>query len=81
MEWRSGDMAGLLGGGGKKDNGAVELQKKTAAENQRRQLAAVAKSSAEVDQARAKAKGGGRKAQGNRLLTYIGSTSGQSTLG
>ncbi|SNZ20943.1 hypothetical protein [Cohaesibacter gelatinilyticus] len=74
-------MGALFGGGKSKDNGAVALQKKTAAENQRRQLAAVAKQSAEIDQARAKSKGGGRKAQGNRLLTYIGSTSGQSTLG
>lgn len=70
-----------LFGGGNGNSAAIELQKKTAAENQRRQLAAVARQSAEIDQARAKAKGGGRKAQGNRLLTYIGSTSGQATLG
>lgn len=71
-------MGGLLGGGNK---GAVALQRKTAAENRRRQLAALAKQSAEVDQTRAKAKGGGRVAKGNRLLTFIGSTDGQSTLG
>ena len=73
-------MASLFGGG-KKDNGAVELQKKIAAENQRKQIAALAKQSADVDQAKAKAKGGGRAAKGNRLLTFIGTTGGQSTLG
>lgn len=68
----------LLGGG---DNGAVSLQKKIAEQNQRRQLQALAKSAAETDQATAKAKGGGRMAGGNKLLTYIGASSGQSTLG
>ncbi|SFP12992.1 hypothetical protein SAMN04488056_12328 [Cohaesibacter marisflavi] len=71
-------MSGILGGG---DNGAVDLQRKIAAQNQRKQLAALAKAAAETDQATAKAKGGGRRAGGNKLLTYIGSSSGQSTLG
>lgn len=72
-------MAGIFGGGGNK--GAVALQKKIAEENQRKQLAALAKQSSEVDQAKAKARGGGRRAQGNRLLTYLGTSSGQEKLG
>ncbi|PLW77886.1 hypothetical protein [Cohaesibacter celericrescens] len=71
-------MGGLFG---KSDNGAVELQKKIAQENQNKQIAALAKASSEVDQAKAQAKGGGRKALGNRLLTFIGTSGGQDTLG
>ncbi len=71
-------MSGLFGGG---DNGAVALQKKIAKENQNKQIAALAKASSEVDQTKAKAKGGGRSAMGNRLLTFIGTSGGQSTLG
>ncbi len=71
-------MGKLFGGG---DNGAVALQRKIAEQNQRKQLAALAKTAAETDQATAKAKGGGRRAGGNKLLTYIGASDGQSTLG
>lgn len=71
-------MSGIFGGS---DNGAVELQRKIAKENQNKQIAALAKQSAEIDQGRAKAKGGGRAAKGNRLLTFIGTSGGQETLG
>lgn len=71
-------MGKLFGGG---DNGAVKLQRKIAKENQNKQIAALARQSAEVDQSKAKAKGGGRQAKGNRLLTFLGTGTGQSTLG
>ena len=74
-------MSTLFGGGAGDNSEALALQKKVAAENQRKQLATIAKQAAETDQATAKAKGGGRRASGNKLLTYIGSSSGQSTLG
>lgn len=71
-------MASLFGGG---SNEAAKLQRKIAQENQNKQIAALAKQSAEADQAKAKAKGGGRRAKGNRLLTFLGTSSGQDTLG
>ena len=65
-------------GGGKRDNGATELAKRNAEEQQRRSLAQLAASQAETDQATSNP-GGGKK-RGGKLLTFL-SGAGQETLG
>ncbi|WP_280138354.1 hypothetical protein [Pseudovibrio denitrificans] len=44
-------------------------------------MAALASQQAEVDQSKASPGGGGTRKRGRRLLTFIGSSSGQSSLG
>jgi hypothetical protein len=70
-----GLIGGLFGGGQSKQ---IKLQQEQAAAAQRSQLAQLARDQAEVDQARAT---GGRGARGSRLLTFLGSQEGETTLG
>lgn len=71
-------MEALMGGGGKRDNGATQLAKQNAEKQQRRSLAQLAASQAESDQATSNP-GGGKK-RGSKMLTFL-SGSGQDTLG
>lgn len=70
-------IGGLLGMGGKDKAGKIARQQ--AAEQQRMQLARLAEQQSEVDQAAARTKRSQRS--GRSLLTFLGSGSGQATLG
>ena len=75
-------MSRLIGGSANKTSKAqLALAQKQAEENQRQALAAMARQSAEADQEKVAGKRPGRAGFGRRLLTFLGSETGQATLG
>lgn len=59
----------------------LALSQKTAEQNQRQALAAVAKQSAEADQEKVAGRRPGRAGMGRRLLTFLNADPGMATLG